>query len=912
MLSVSKGASVEAVSGYFKQADYYSKEGEGSQGIWLGKGAKELGLYGKTVEEKDFIKYLDGQLPGRTPMGKMVDGERIRTVGWDNTFSSPSTVSVVIEVFGDKELDKNHTKSAHSLAKFIEAESLSVKPWNNDEKKQCVEKASKGLVAAFRHRTSRNLDPATHTHLFFINAAKSKDGKWLSLDSQTSFYNTKMLHGIIGRSEEAYGAKSLGRDIYTYSKDGKHYWDLKNIDKRLTDHFNSRSEEIKNYLGPGEHSAAAKAYAAKVTRQSKQTANIEDLKKGWRQKIQSLGFDFNKERDEALKSRPQMQRRSARSIYNEAISHLSEGHSSFTHNELLYAMLSRGLGDIRYPDAKREISRAAREKRLLINKDSPHAHERVFTTPALKQAEINLISLEQSGRQTRMPLYSRQELSRRMKQSDLNPSQAIALKQVILSTSSIIGIQGLAGVGKSYTAKKIVTAAELKDLKPIILAPSSSVTDDLSEDMKRNTRTLQSYLSRPEGDHKSLIILDEASMVGTNDMVKFLEIAKARNINRVVLMGDKRQLSSAQAGSPFALLQEAGMRTAVIDKVIRQQDEKHQEMVRHAYDGNIDEVFDILDKDLREVGYDTIDQATVEAWAKHPQRKSIAIVANTNARIDKLNHEVKALLKEQGDVQDDGITHKTYKAMNVSNTDKSNVGNYIHADAIRFYRSYKPLGIRAQKIYKIAGVDNDTGKVSLIGPKDKVIIFTPEKSAKKMGNFSLLKDSELELGVGDKISFTANDYNHDIKNKDVFIVSSLNETTVDLKSIKDETEKRISLSDPAMKFVKHAWAGTNHATQGKSVTGVIIAMAAHEKMTNQSSFYTAISRFKQKVLFFTDDKEHLCRTLKLRTAAPEHSLTKEEIRQIAFETKEQHEHQKALSQQQEIEKERTLNQGMSM
>ena len=437
MISVFKGASVSAVSGYFKQPDYYTKEGEGSQGVWLGKGAKELGLHGQVVEEADFIKYLDGQFPGRQPMGRIVDGERVRTTGWDNTYSSASGVSTAIEVFGDKELDENHTKAAKSVVKFIESNSLSVRPWNNDAKKQSTEKASTALVASFRHRTSRNLDPATHTHLFFINAAKSKDGKWRSLDSQTSFYDTKMLHGIIGRSEEAYGAKSLGRDIYTYTKDGKHYWDLKNVDKRISDHFNSRSKEIKNHLGPGEHSAASKAHAAKVTRQSKQTANIEELKKGWRGQVENLGFDYKQEREKALRSTPQAISRSARSIYNQAISHLSEGHSSFTHNELLYAVLSRGLGDIRYPDANREILRSVRENRLLVNLNSEHASERVFTTPALKQAEIKLIGFEQSGRQTRMPLYSRQELNGRMEHTDLNPSQAMALKQVMFSTSSV-------------------------------------------------------------------------------------------------------------------------------------------------------------------------------------------------------------------------------------------------------------------------------------------------------------------------------------------------------------------------------------------------------------------------------------------------------------------------------------------
>ena len=133
-----------------------------------------------------------------------------------------------------------------------------------------------------------------------------------------------------------------------------------------------------------------------------------------------------------------------------------------------------------------------------------------------------------------------------------------------------------------------------------------------------------------------------------------------------------------------------------------------------------------------------------------------------------------------------------------------------------------------------------------------------------------------------------------------------------LKSIDGKIEKEIGLNDQAMKFVKHAWASTNHATQGKSVKGVIVAMTAHEKMTDQQSFYTAISRFKQKVLFFTDDREQLEHTLTIRTAEPKHSLSKAEILEIASDVKKEDEKQKAMAIQRENEKARTREYGMSI
>jgi len=822
MLSVGKGASAGAVGAYFQQPDYYSKDGNEAQGVWRGSGAKALGLYGKTVDPEVFEKYLDGQFPGRPTMGKMVDGVRQRTPGWDNTASSPPGMSVAIEVYGDKDLERIHNKSVASLAKFIENHSLTVRSWDKQEEKQVARKDQKAIIASYRHRTSRNLDPATHTHLFFINAGLDKDQKWRSLDSQASFYNPKMLHGMVFRSEEAYRVKSSKREIYTYTKDSKFYYDLKNVPKEMSETFSSRSQDIKNHLGPGEHSAAAKADAALATRKGKTTADLDGLKKGWRKTVEGLGYNFEKEKQRNLPQDMEVTRRTPRAIYNHSIEHLKEGNSVFTQNDLLFSMLSRGLGDIRYPDANREIGRAIRDGRLTVREDTAHKQDRLLTTPELQNAERNLLELERSGRTSRVPVFIRAEIGAKLAHTDLNPSQAQAVQKTLLSTSSVIGIQGVAGAGKTYSSVRIVRALESKGFKAIILAPSSSVVSDLARDMTKETQTLQTFLKRPEGSSNNIILLDEASMVGTQDMAKLLRTADERGISRVILMGDKRQLASAQAGSPFALLQEAGMRTAVIDKIVRQEDSKHQEMVRHAYEGDIDKAFSILDKDIRETSYDQIDLAAVDAWVKHPKRDQVTIVASTNARIDRINAEIKTRLKASGDVQKDGITNKVYKPLNVSRADRSQIGNYIHADAVQFFKGYKPLGIRANEIYKIGGVDSTTGKVKLIGRGEKTIIFTPSKSSDKMGSFSLLKESQIEIGAGDKLMFTANAYKHKLDNKDKAVVLGVSAKTVRLSLAESGVEKTISLNDPAMRFAKHAWAGTNHATQGKSVTGVIV------------------------------------------------------------------------------------------
>ena len=102
-------------------------------------------------------------------------------------------------------------------------------------------------------------------------------------------------------------------------------------------------------------------------------------------------------------------------------------------------------------------------------------------------------------------------------------------------------------------------------------------------------RTLQGFLARyrdvgdgiatPEKTEEArrtlggaVLILDEASMVGTVQMRALTRIAARTDVARLALIGDRRQLRAVEAGQPFGLLQDAGLPTARMDEVVRQRD----------------------------------------------------------------------------------------------------------------------------------------------------------------------------------------------------------------------------------------------------------------------------------------------------------------------------------------------------
>jgi conjugative relaxase-like TrwC/TraI family protein len=83
------------------QAEYYldSKEGYYSQdgtvpGVWLGAGARALGLTGRVKDREDVIKVLQGFAPHGLKVQNA--GKSERRAGYDLTFSAPKSVTVLL------------------------------------------------------------------------------------------------------------------------------------------------------------------------------------------------------------------------------------------------------------------------------------------------------------------------------------------------------------------------------------------------------------------------------------------------------------------------------------------------------------------------------------------------------------------------------------------------------------------------------------------------------------------------------------------------------------------------------------------------------------------------------------------------------------------------------------------------
>ena len=162
---------------------------------------------------------------------------------------------------------------------------------------------------------------------------------------------------------------------------------------------------------------------------------------------------------------------------------------------------------------------------------------------------------------------------------DLNTSQREAVDEVFLSREKVVGLDGIAGAGKTTTLSVIREGAEAEGYRVEGFAPTSRAAQKLGEaDME--TSTLQKHLVRgqqPDTGEKRLYVLDESSLASTRQVHEFVN--RLHPNDRVLLVGDRRQHEAVEAGRPFAQLQDAGMKTVKLEEIVRQKDPELKEVV---------------------------------------------------------------------------------------------------------------------------------------------------------------------------------------------------------------------------------------------------------------------------------------------------------------------------------------------
>ena len=630
MLSIGALGSAAQGASYYERDGYYAKDDPEHReaSSWAGGGAAELGLEGE-VDPDAFRAVLEGRVPdgSDTRLGrKAKDGSIEHRPGRDLTFSAPKSVSLAALVGGDGRIVDAHHRAVKATLAWVEKNAAETR-MQDPETGRMVRAGSQKIVAAtFRHDTSRNLDPQLHTHAVLANMVQGGDGKWRTMANE-GLYERQKLIGMLYRSELARGLARLGYGVEKTHADGR--FELAGVPRESIDAFSTRRAEIEaamaeRNLGDSADSPRLAERAALMTRAAKRDIDRDELRGVWERQAAELGFDAralvaeaaSKAAEPAPRGRERAPERgpavevgeertaaagpdraapreaeAARGPVADAVAwamaHLSEREAVFTRADLLAAALAHAPGAVMIGEVEREV--AALEKAGTLHGVSLPGAEDSLATEKTAGEEREAVACMRSGQGQGRAAMRGWAVQGHLHRGPLTAGQKEAVKLILSARDRVVGVQGYAGTGKTTMLARVRTLAQKKGWRMTGLAPSASAVATLSDEAGIESGTLQGFLARNAGVAegrlttkgaremraqfaKTILVVDEGSLASTVQARDLLRIANELRVPRVVLVGDAKQLDAVDAGKPFAQLQAAGMKTAVMDEIMRQRD----------------------------------------------------------------------------------------------------------------------------------------------------------------------------------------------------------------------------------------------------------------------------------------------------------------------------------------------------
>ena len=717
--------------------NYYTLGGEPLP-IWAGTAAGEMELFGNAQAEH--VRRLCAGYDAETGEKRLVRnaGSEDRNPGHDCTFSCPKSVSIAWAVGSDEmreAIQKAQLAAVKQAIEYLEAKAGFARVGAQG---QTLVKCPL-LFALFEHGTSRALDPQLHTHAVLINLTVHPDGRTTAVDS-TFLYHFKMATGAIYRAALAEGLQKIGFQIEQRKLGSSIGFEVAGIPDALLEEFSKRRAEIEAVLElrAGSLDASSAKYAELVAKETRRTKDTEkprsELLAEWQEVARRFGVtDVSLARMLSPNQRPDRFVRAERKeqIYSDAISALSENHSHWNETELTKAVAERSAGLLSARDIREVVENKLRspelvslgpvktEERNSKQKQYVVRMEERYSTPEILRIEREmLVNVERIVRGPRSDTASR-HIKAAIEQTasegkKLFPEQALAVRE-LCSGPGVRLLSGLAGTGKTTTLKTAVDAWRREDPTRTIwgCAVAGAAMQRLQEGVGKGIQceTLQSTIWRLDKgwlkfDSKSVVIVDEAGMLGTNQLAKLIEHVKNAPGARLILVGDAKQLQPISAGGPFKYLASAFGGVIRLTNIQRQRDPWAREAVKAMERGDSDVAIEAfiengrfhLAKTRAQAMDKLVEQWKVDDGIKNPT--GVFMLASLNSEVKALNMKAQAARILAGEVDPE---KKIYTN-----------GVHIHVgDKLQFQERSKPYGLQNSDCGTLVAIDQKLQRVTV-------------------------------------------------------------------------------------------------------------------------------------------------------------------------------------------------------
>ncbi|HJQ77616.1 MAG TPA: MobF family relaxase [Acidimicrobiia bacterium] len=789
-----KGA--EAGRYYTERLSSYYLDGGEPSGRWWGQGARDLALEGD-VDAVGFLAVMAGRDPDTgKDLGRGFGEMSVR--GFDATFSAPKSVSL-LWALGDQQTQaavlEAHDRAVDAVLGWVEDHAHT--RLRRQGHVVCVD-AEGLIVGVFRQHTSRRLDPQLHTHAVIANRVRSPDGRWLALDARTIKIDQRTLSSLYHADLRSELTSRLGVEWRTPEHG---IAEIDGIPDEVLAEFSQRTRDVDQRLArklerfersmgrpPSDRERwQLEREAVLDSRPAKpHGAALAELRNGWRRRTVELGHH-----PEQLVSRAVGRRRTpiavdVQAMVEQALQSLGDRQSSWRSAELLRELASATPTDTTIPSAEltRFLESAAdqvtEERCVDISGPIPGGVElrrdgRPVTEPAVDRALTTRSILEEEeglvawahDRMTTQPDTSRPWVT--LDRRGLSDGQAAAVS-VVVGSGGLELMVGPAGAGKTTALAHAVDILRTQERAVFGVAPTAAAAEVLGTEAGMRADTLDKLLyehthpTRPPSLEYDLaagttLIVDEAGTVSTPKLAQLAQLADKKRW-RVVLVGDPRQLAAVGRGGMFGHLVNT-FGAVELDEVHRF---THQWETRASLRLRAGDPLAVSEYDqhgrIHAGSVDQIEPQILGAWMTARQRgETVALMANSNQTVNRLNQQCQQLLADTGHIDPGGRstrsgtqtlhegdevvtrlnnrTLQTDQRFMVKNRDHWTI-QHIHSDGAitvagatgqvtlpaDYAAQHVELGY-AQTSHTSQGRTVDTALLYIDGPTDRPGIYTP-------------------------------------------------------------------------------------------------------------------------------------------------------------------------------------------
>jgi conjugative relaxase-like TrwC/TraI family protein len=875
---------------------YFSEQGA-IQGRWSGRLAADLGLSGGVTEEA-YLRLIEGQDPKTGEQWIQHRETRLTREGkeashipaWDLTLSAPKSFSVVALVGEDDRLIRAaqiaNAKAMQVMERYVQARGggnhlpINTGQW---------------IVATFQHDTARPVDgypaPQLHFHNVLMNVQRDFTGQFRALQS-AELFKAKSLGTAVFYSELQRQAHELGYE--TRIDPATKAPEIKGFSQEYLAAESLRRQEIVARLEQlgraGSHRAAQ--IAALTSREDKRQLTPEELRTLHQAHGEVFGNQAQRAYSEALERGRVAARRiaSPASAVDFAERRLAERNAVFEHYELVRDALRYGRGSVTVDAVEAEVRTRIREERLIpIHHYRDFAPGARYTTPEMVRLEREVIERVRAGSGMVSPITEQVDLSRFPQLAD-NPTRQEILRGILAMRDQFLALQGTAGSAKSTAAGILREIAEQHGLRVKGLAPTGKARDALQE-KGISAETLQLHLIRARGQdrsvsEKTLYILDEASLASTKQIRAFLQTVGPQD--HVLLIGDDDpnprtvgQHKSIEAGRLFQELQEAGLKTAHLNRVYRQKDPKLKCIVLKFRHGRTEEALALLAAQQRIQEYANVREryaAIADAYLEQP--KGTLVISPDNQSREELNAAIRSRMRAAGALGRDSSEFLTLVPRDVSGADRTQADSYWVGDTIRFLRSNRRLHVESKSYAQVIESDTTQNRLTIRTEDGRLVTYDPQHAS----GVSVYESKTRSFGIGDRIQFTANSTPVGVSTRDIGTITKL-DANGNIQVQLDKGRKiRWNLADH--RHIDYAYAMTSHSAQGTTVDRVLLHINTSDYrlsgLIDKTLAYVAASRAQHDIQIFADDASRLARSLRRENERAK-ALAPEQIREYRSE-----------------------------